>query len=603
MNNGKNQPTIQVSVCFAPGIYVLCGESERNNSKLRVAIEDELNLFFNEMGIPGAAKVDFTQNTFFQEEDNQFFYLLVNDTEIRLSDDAIQGIYAYVTNELPNTAQTLAAIAQWIEEIILQYGENTPEFSVLLEFFRLVCRYSLQEQPQVLVSPLQADAYLELLQLQFKESTDDASAPIIASTWLQDVMGQVVEMGISLRNFDQVAHSIRANCNASAEIAAESLIAELMSNVIEIHLSEATLRDRTLDEEAVEKMKENFPFMRDGLFEELGIVYPDFHFYVNEAVRQNAYMLKINNLFAIPQLCIQRGECMVNDSIERLKLMNIEGVTAKVPGQNYKGSVTNSVLKEQLESVGLTTWDYHGHLILSISATLRRYSFRFVDKKAAEKALNGIKDFFPALLETVKAEYSFEQITSIFRRLVAEGQSIRNLRAILERMLDYPFAFDDALRFLVLDDRPNSHGKLELISEEGGQRLLAFVRSGLKNQISYKIARGTFTLVVYLLDGKIESVLAERWTTNVFEKDDFAEVKRHYRKENNAIIRAIRSEMMHLPPSAQVPSILTTLEVRPLLRQLLQYELPQLSVIAYEELMHSMNIQPVARISVDLESA
>ncbi|MEO6000552.1 MAG: FHIPEP family type III secretion protein, partial [Chitinophagaceae bacterium] len=156
------------------------------------------------------------------------------------------------------------------------------------------------------------------------------------------------------------------------------------------------------------------------------------------------------------------------------------------------------------------------------------------------------------------------------------------------------YATDDRTRYLVLDDRPNSIGSLETFPAGSFARLVAFVRAGLKGQISDKYARGTNTLVVYLLDAKIEQILS-KWNK---EDLDGNGLEGSMSDEADKIITAIRSEFAYLPPTAMVPAIWTTIEARPVLRRILQYELPRISVIACQEILPDVNIQPVARISL-----
>jgi type III secretion protein V len=114
-----------------------------------------------------------------------------------------------------------------------------------------------------------------------------------------------------------------------------------------------------------------------------------------------------------------------------------------------------------------------------------------------------------------------------------------------------------------------------------------FIRARLKRYISHKYSRGGNTLVVYLLDRISEDILAEP------NKVDAA--------AETAIMRAVRDEIGSLPPTAQRPAILTTMQVRSRLRRLVSLEFPHLAVLSYQELSPDMNIQPIARITPDLQ--
>ena len=67
-----------------------------------------------------------------------------------------------------------------------------------------------------------------------------------------------------------------------------------------------------------------------------------------------------------------------------------------------------------------------------------------------------------------------------------------------------------------------------------------------------------------------------------------------------ALSAFIDAELMrrNLPPSAQQPVVLTTMEIRRYFRKLVELEFPHLAVLSYQELSPEMNIQPIARISL-----
>jgi type III secretion protein V len=109
----------------------------------------------------------------------------------------------------------------------------------------------------------------------------------------------------------------------------------------------------------------------------------------------------------------------------------------------------------------------------------------------------------------------------------------------------------------------------------------------LRRYISHKYTRGSSSLVVYLLDPAIESRVVEATDRPVTDG------------EREKILHAIFEEVGSLPQSTHNPVILTTLEARRPFRDLIEFEFPYLSVLSYQELSPEMNIQPIARISMD----
>jgi type III secretion protein V len=121
--------------------------------------------------------------------------------------------------------------------------------------------------------------------------------------------------------------------------------------------------------------------------------------------------------------------------------------------------------------------------------------------------------------------------------------------------------------------------------------LVSFVRAGLKREVGHKYARGTNTLVAYVLDAEIEALVSRQQKAptddDILDERDF-----------DRIAEAIQTEIALLPSTAEVPVILTTETARPRLRELMAAEFPRVSVVSYTELVSELNVQPVARISL-----
>jgi type III secretion protein V len=311
------------------------------------------------------------------------------------------------------------------------------------------------------------------------------------------------------------------------------------------------------------------PFMRDGLFVELGVRFPGVRARGNPGLPPGAYQIQINE---VPVVTGQAtlGHILVNDTVDRLRLMNVEGFDAVNPATRQPAAWVPEQHKDMLESAGLTTWDVSGYIILHVASVLRRHAREFVGVQEVQTMLDQLEKAFPAIVkEVVPKVVTVLKLTDILGRLVEEEISIRDLRGILQALAE--------------------QGQVEADSV----MLTEHVRSSLKRYVSHKYARGTNTLVVYLLDPQIEdairsSIKRTSAGTHLALEPDIAQ----------EIVQAVKNECGHLPPTAQRPVILTSMDIRRYVRKLLEYEFnPPFSVVSYQELSPELNIQPVARIS------
>ncbi|PTL80493.1 type III secretion system export apparatus subunit SctV [Vitiosangium sp. GDMCC 1.1324] len=315
---------------------------------------------------------------------------------------------------------------------------------------------------------------------------------------------------------------------------------------------------------------ELIPFMRDGLFVELGVRFPGVRARGNPNLPPGSYQVQINEIPVVTgQATI--GHVLVNDTVERLKLMNIQGFEAINPATRQPAAWVPEQYKDTLEAAGLTTWDVPGYIILHLAAVLRRQAREFIGVQETQSMLDQLEKAFPAIVkEVIPKVINVLKLTDILGRLAEEEISIRDMRGILQALAEY--------------------GQVEA----DNVMLTEHVRSSLRRYVSHKFARGTGTLVVYLLDPQIEeairgSIKRTSAGTHLALEPDIAQ----------EIVQAVKTECGHLPPSAQRPVILTAMDIRRYVRKLLEFEFnPPFSVVSFQELSPDLNIQPVARISI-----
>jgi type III secretion protein V len=300
-----------------------------------------------------------------------------------------------------------------------------------------------------------------------------------------------------------------------------------------------------------------FPFMREGLFQELGVHLPSFRVHRDPSLRAGGFAFRLAGAEVPPRIGLAEGTLLVNDTAEQLALLGITGRPTLNPATGHPAAIVPADHAAQLDALGYTTWTPPGHLVLCFADALRRYAYRYVTEELVDRVLALFRRFWPDLVDCVDALLTRAELTGLLRELVREQVSIRNVRRIMELLLR--------------------------CATEGvpAEERLAVVRSGLAEQITAKAARGTSTVVVYLLDPALE-----RAVTDGVEPDARVRLR-----------RALAQEMAHLPPTAQVPVILTQDDCRGPVRDALLPQFPRLSVLGHRDLTPDVNVQPVARVS------
>jgi type III secretion protein V len=322
-------------------------------------------------------------------------------------------------------------------------------------------------------------------------------------------------------------------------------------------------------------LNEMIPLLRHGLYYETGVNFPGIQVRGESLeLPADAYMIKINE---IPMAGgrITPGTFLVGESLEQLRLFNIDGVETHHPIDNSICTWISSEYQELARQAGFRMWDPGEYMIIHLSAVLRDNAAEFVGMQETQIMLEQLKRTHPALVdEIIPRILSLFQITEVLQRLVQEDISIRDLKTIMQTIAQWGHVERDPLE------------------------LTELVRSGLKRYISNKYSDGQGTIVVYLLDPEIESII--KTSIQRTDRGNYLALEPEITQE---ILESVGREISNHPASAQQPVILTNAEIRRYVRKLVELEYKRLAVASYQELIPELRIQPIARISLGARAA
>ncbi len=204
-------------------------------------------------------------------------------------------------------------------------------------------------------------------------------------------------------------------------------------------------------------------------------------------------------------------------------------------------------------------------LAAELSKLLRRRASDLFGMSETQRLLDELEGVFPATVRAVVPKpVSLTLLTDVLKRLVEEGVSIRDLRAILEALATIATTERDPLQ------------------------LAEYVRSQLKRANTFRLTGGAGHIDVVTLDPSIEDAVRRAVTKTAAgafltlapaaSRDVVASVKRAISESN-----------------AAPPVILTQPDVRRFVRKLVEAELPDAIVVSYAELLPELSLRPIAR--------
>jgi hypothetical protein len=318
--------------------------------------------------------------------------------------------------------------------------------------------------------------------------------------------------------------------------------------------------------------------IQEMIFRDLGLLCPGISVSPDESLQGHAITVRLNRLAGPPTPVLSVGQSFVYDTPERLALLSIEAQTGFDPNTSAPGAVVSAQAGDTLVEAGYLPLSPTEYIALAVFAQIRENAELLVNSITTGFSLATMRSDFPTLMYWIDRDYNASVLTSILRNLIRRQIPLGDRNILFERLLETACASPPACRYAVLAD-PLSTAPL---SRDGAFDLMQFLATGLSRQIGAARSNHTSTVVTYLVDKQVETLLL----SPVAEGDE------------NEILRAVEAELKTLPSTALVPNILLDDDAAQNLRSLLRHTFPRMHAIGFSELPPDINVQPIARISL-----
>lgn len=308
--------------------------------------------------------------------------------------------------------------------------------------------------------------------------------------------------------------------------------------------------------------------IRRALYFDLGVPFPGIHLRFTDRLPAETYHILLSEVPVAtgrlrPQWLLSR------DSEETLSslMVDFEKDRPFLPGLDSLWVPAD--LRELLISAGLSVMDTSQILTYHLANVLRKYASDFIGVQETKFLLSAMEQRFPDLVKEAIRIMPMQKIGEILQRLVSEDISVRDLRSILEALVEWGQKEKDVV----------------LLTE--------YVRGALKRHISHKYCAGQNMLPAYLLAPKVEETL--RAAIRQTSAGSYLALDPAVGKQ---LVDAIKKTVGKLNPNGQRPVMLASMDIRRYLRKMIEQELYDLQVVSYQELVPDVNVQPLGRIDL-----
>ncbi|MGE5714673.1 MAG: type III secretion system export apparatus subunit SctV [Betaproteobacteria bacterium] len=320
--------------------------------------------------------------------------------------------------------------------------------------------------------------------------------------------------------------------------------------------------------EGGKKFYEQLLALRNSLYYELGVIFPSIAIEGSAPGEGGSYIIWADE---VPVVNGQvRTDCvLVNAAVAQISVYGFQGEDTSNPVTGKPAAWISRDQAERAKGAGFQVWDTAEILLLHLAHYLRKNAKEFIGIQDVQVMVSALKQTYPTLVEeTVPKPVSLQLLTDILRRLVEEEASVRDLKTIFQTLCEWGRVEHDVLA------------------------LTEHVRAGLRRKICYQVSQGRPLLFVYQLDPEIE----EMFRNSIRQSASGA-----YLAMDPALSRqvmdAVRAQIGDLPPGAQRPVIVTDAEIRRFVKRLLDFAIPDVTVLSYDQLTPQINLQPLGMIA------
>jgi len=320
-----------------------------------------------------------------------------------------------------------------------------------------------------------------------------------------------------------------------------------------------------------EELHAEFTAVRKSFYQDMGIPIPGIRFRLIENMRDE-YKIFIQGI-PVAQGNLGFGNVFVKDSTESL---NNKQIPHQSGADFLPGLPTVWVSQDQtenLETQKIPTLNATQILSFHLSSSLRQHASQFVGVQEIHALFNKLESQgYAELIREAQQLVSLPKITDVMRRLVSEGISIRDLRQILDSIIEWGEKEQD----------------LSVLAE--------YVRMGLKRQISHKFSNGSAVLPVYLLEPEAEDVI--KASIRQLPTGSYLALEPDASDKLMETLKFNEEEAQNHDDLTARPVVLTSMDLRRHLSSYFSSKMANIPVLSFQELTSDVRLRPLGRLKI-----
>ncbi|GAB2563396.1 flagellar biosynthesis protein FlhA [Gracilibacillus alcaliphilus] len=307
--------------------------------------------------------------------------------------------------------------------------------------------------------------------------------------------------------------------------------------------------------------------IRRQLAIELGLVIPVVRIRDNIQLNPNEYRLKIKGNEAA------KGELLLDHYLAMspgIEDDDLEGIDTVEPAFGLPAKWITEAVKDEAEMSGYTVVDPPSVVSTHITEVIKRHAHQLIGRQETQQLIDHLKESNPILVEEVTPEpLSVGDIQKVLAKLLREHVSIKNLPVIFETLADFSKMTTDT----------------DLLGE--------YVRQALSAQITTELLHGKQQLKVITVSGEVEKLIAEH-----IQQTEYGSYLAMDPDTQQRVIQSVSENVENMSLQEETPVIICSPTIRMYFKQLLDRFYPHVTVLSYNEIEPTAEIQSIGVVNV-----
>jgi flagellar biosynthesis protein FlhA len=247
----------------------------------------------------------------------------------------------------------------------------------------------------------------------------------------------------------------------------------------------------------------------------------------------------------------------------------IKGETTLEPAYGVEAVWITESQRQKAELSGYTIVDSGSIIATHLTEIVRQYGYMLLGRDEVQKQLDQLKKTNPVLVDECLKAVNLGAVQKVLQNLLMEKVSIRDMVTILETLSDYG------------------------TSVRNTDMLTEYVRQALKRQITSVYKDQENSLKVITLDPEIEELLlnAVREEAGGLELTLDPKVMKGIIHRTDAVVQRVRKQ------GVGTPILLVPTQIRGVLRNMIQAAMPGVVVLAFGEILSTVQIRAMDVVS------